>query len=233
MNKPELLEKVLLKIMKFMNNWKNIKFKSLPLSLEFCKNHGMSFFFLFHNLFSLYDNNFNILNLEIWIKNIFVIEKENYSFDKIIEKFKNPLKIYGNLAIKSLNFLCEFNSENDKFYLQEGIGKFIWVLTFKFNVILDLSRIQLTKNAAIPDFFKNMINFLLNTFFNDFFEDLKFQYDVSLVEKPKRKYLKEQRLYSSFNKSLIIPILTKLITDFPILIPTILNYHVEENEKVN
>ena len=123
MNKPELLEKVLIKIMKFMNNWKNIKFKSLSLSLEFSKNHGMSFFFLFHNLFSLYDNNFNILNLEILIKNIFVLEKENYSFDKIIERLKNSLKIYGNLTIKCLNLLCEFNSENNKFYLQEGIGK--------------------------------------------------------------------------------------------------------------
>lgn len=109
--------------MKFMNSWKDIKFKSLPLSMEFIKKNGMSFFFLYQNLFSLYDNNFNMLNLEILIKNIFISEKENHSFDKIVEILKNPLKIYGDLTIKSLNLLCEFNSENNKFSLQEGIGK--------------------------------------------------------------------------------------------------------------
>lgn len=91
----------------------------------------------------------------------------------------------------------------------------------------------MTRKVAIPDFLKTMIYFLLNTFFDDFFEDLKFEYDMSLLEKSERKSFKEQRLYSSFNKSLIIPILTKLITDFPILIPTILNYRVKEHEAVN
>ncbi len=91
----------------------------------------------------------------------------------------------------------------------------------------------MTKNVTIPDFLKTMIYFLLNTFFDDFFDDLKFEYDVSLLEKPERKSLKEQRLYSSFNRSLIIPILTKLISDFPILIPTVLHYRVKDHEAVN
>lgn len=90
----------------------------------------------------------------------------------------------------------------------------------------------MTQNVEIPDFLKTLINLLLDAFFEDFFEDLKFEYDASLFDKPKRKTMKEQRLYSSFNKSLIIPILTKLITDFPILIPTILKYSLKENEAV-
>lgn len=135
MNKPELLEKVLMKIMKFMTNWKNIKFKSLSLAKEFSRNHGMSFFFLFYNLFSLYDNNFNTLNLEIWIKNILIKEKENYSFDKLIEPLKHPLKIYGYLTINCLNQLCEFNSENNTFYLQERIGKVYFY--YQFNIFFN------------------------------------------------------------------------------------------------